>query len=47
MDTSSVNDPSGRAESSAAEDTDTDPASKAMHVHHPGREADVANSTQH
>jgi hypothetical protein len=47
VDTSSVNDPSGWAEGSAAEDTNSDSGSKAMHVHHPGCKADVAGTAQH
>jgi hypothetical protein len=36
MDTSSVNDPAGRAEGSYQQQQNS------MHIHHPGREADVA-----
>jgi hypothetical protein len=40
MDTSSVNDPSGRGQGSYQQQQGQD--SHSMHVHHPGREADVA-----
>lgn len=45
MDTSSVNDPSGRAEGSYQQQQSPD--SHSMHVHHPGREADAANTSGH
>jgi hypothetical protein len=49
MDTSSVNDPSGRAEGSyqqhQSQGSSQSSETHSMHVHHPGRESDVAGMT--